>query len=139
MAFGVDFVVVAVDALPVAALLVLAYNLVYALVTDVLMPGVYDIHWVYLRGVFDNTTGFALNICLLTALSLPLTVEERRPVWLRRVAYAVLLLAACAVFISGCRAGMLCVALSSIIIIGICFVLSIKQGSTLYLVCLSYR
>ena len=100
-----------VDALPVAALLVLAYNLVYALVTDVLMPGVYDIHWVYLRGVFDNTTGFALNICLLTALSLPLTVEERRPVWLRRVAYAVLLLAACAVFISGCRAGMLCVAL----------------------------
>ena len=99
------------DVLPVAALLVLMYNMVYALVTDVLIPGVYDIDWVYLRGVFDNTTGFALNICLLAALSLPLTVEERRPVWLRRVAYAVLLLAACAVFISGCRAGMLCVAL----------------------------
>ena len=99
------------DVLPVAALLVLVYNLVYALVTDVIMPGVYDIHWVYLRGVFDNTTGFALNICLLAALSLPLTVEERMHVWLRRGAYAVLLLAACAVFISGCRAGMLCVAL----------------------------
>lgn len=97
--------------LPVAALLVLMYNMVYALVTNVLIPGVYDIHWVYLRGVFDNTTGFALNICLLAAMSLPLTMDERMHVWLRRVAYAVLLLAACAVFISGCRAGMLCVAL----------------------------
>ena len=99
--------------LQMVAMMVLTYHLVYALVADVIMR-----ESPVIKGVFDNSTGFALHTCVLVAMikthPQPLPVSEgsgyrqtltcfgKGSVWLLTVASAVM------VFLSGCRTGMVC-------------------------------
>ena len=102
--------------LQTAAMVVLTYHLIYALVTDIIMMGS-----LVIKGVFDNPTGFALHTCLLVAMlwqthPLPLPASEgsgfrlmlthygKGGIWVLTVASAMM------VFLSGCRTGMVCMA-----------------------------
>ena len=51
--------------LQMVAMLVLTYHLVYALVADIIMMDIPDMRFLYIKGVFDNPTGFALHTCVL--------------------------------------------------------------------------
>ena len=53
----------------IAAIAVLTYHLIYALITDIIMTGS-----AVIKGVFDNPTGFALHTCMLVAM-----IEANRP------------------------------------------------------------
>ena len=102
--------------LQIAAMLVLTYHLVYALVADVIMTGS-----AVIKGVFDNPTGFALHTCVLVAMikqthPQPLPVSEgscfrlmltrygKGGIWVLTISSAAM------VFLSGCRTGMICMA-----------------------------
>ncbi|MBO4660409.1 MAG: O-antigen ligase family protein, partial [Prevotella sp.] len=109
------------SSLQMVAMLVLTYHLVYALVADVIMRGSPVI-----KGVFDNPTGFALHTCVLVGVieanrpsSRPPSMGEafieitgRRTI--RQVSiilvWILTLLSAVMVFLSGCRTGMVCMA-----------------------------
>ena len=56
------------NGLQMVAMLVLTYHLVYALVADVIMRDIPDMGYLYIKGVFDNPTGFALHTCVLVAM-----------------------------------------------------------------------
>ena len=98
----------------IAAMTVLTYHLIYALVTDLIMT-----ESPVIKGVFDNSTGFALHTCVLMAMiwQCPSTggrvmmCGSRIIVWLLTVASAVL------VFLSGCRTGMVCMAVIILLMI----------------------
>ena len=103
----------------IAAIAVLTYHLIYALITDIIMTGS-----AVIKGVFDNPTGFALHTCMLVAMieanrpsSRPPSMGEafieitgRRTI--RQVSiilvWILTLLSAVMVFLSGCRTGMVC-------------------------------
>ena len=113
--------------LQMVAMLVLTYHLVYALVADIIMMDIPDMRFLYIKGVFDNPTGFALHTCMLVAMMKthpqPLPVSEgsgyrqtltcfgKGSVWLLTVASAVM------VFLSGCRTGMVCMAVIILLMI----------------------
>lgn len=112
--------------LKVAAMLVLTYHLVYALVADIIMRGIPDMRFLYIKGVFDNPTGFALHTCVLVAMigihpqplpSLPHRGKTERSGFHQTLTYIgkgsiwiLTLLSAAMVFLSGCRTGMICMA-----------------------------
>ena len=104
-----------------AVMLVLIYHLVYAFVADIIMMGS-----PLIKGVFDNPTGFALHTCVLVAM-----IEANRPSsrppsmgeafieitggrTIRQVSiilvWILTLLSAVMVVLSGCRTGMVCMA-----------------------------
>ena len=105
----------------IAAIAVLTYHLIYALITDIIMTGS-----AVIKGVFDNPTGFALHTCMLVAMieanrpsSRPPSMGEafieitgRRTI--RQVSiilvWILTLLSAVMVVLSGCRTGMVCMA-----------------------------
>ena len=86
-----------------AVMLALIYHLVYALVADIIMKGSPIV-----KGVFDNSTGFALHTCTLMAMMWQTSLTRGRvivcAVWMLTMASAVM------VFLSGCRTGMVCMA-----------------------------
>ena len=90
----------------IAAIAVLTYHLIYALITDIIMTGS-----AVIKGVFDNPTGFALHTCMLVAM-----IEANRPssrppsmgeafieITGRRTIRQVSI-----ILVSGCRTGMVC-------------------------------
>ena len=110
--------------LQVAAMLVLTYHLVYALVVDIIMRGIPDMRFLYIKGVFDNPTGFALHTCVLVAMIGTNRPSSRPPSMgeafieitggrtVKQVSiilvWILTLLSAVMVFLSGCRTGMVC-------------------------------
>ena len=112
--------------LQMVAMLVLTYHLVYALVADIIMMDIPDMRFLYIKGVFDNPTGFALHTCVLMGVikanrpsSRPPSMGEafieitgRRTI--RQVSiilvWILTLLSAVMVVLSGCRTGMVCMA-----------------------------
>ena len=112
--------------LKVAAMLVLTYHLVYVWVVDIIMRGIPDMRFLYIKGGFDNPTGFALHTCVLVAMigihpqplpSLPHRGKTERSGFHQTLTYIgkgsiwiLTLLSAAMVFLSGCRTGMICMA-----------------------------
>ena len=112
--------------LQMVAMLVLTYHLVYALVADIIMMDIPDMRFLYIKGVFDNPTGVALHTCVLMGVikanrpsSRPPSMGEafieitgRRTI--RQVSiilvWILTLLSAVMVVLSGCRTGMVCMA-----------------------------
>ena len=104
-----------------AVMLVLIYHLVYAFVADKITMGSPVI-----KGVFDNPTGFALHTCVLVAMIGTNRPSSRPPSMgeafieitggrtVKQVSiilvWILTLLSAVMVFISGCRTGMVCIA-----------------------------
>ena len=136
------------NTLAVAAAVVIAYNIVCVAVYDFILPAEVALH-LPVRGTFDNPTGYALSLCILIPLAMLYAAELGNKT--RVAVMAMCIIASITVVLSYNRCGMLflvvywttfflrrlrCAAwiryltLSGIIIIGICFVLSIKQGST---------
>ena len=108
-----------------AVMLVLIYHLVDALITDIIMKGSPVI-----KGVFDNPTGFALHTCLLVAMIKPLSVLRTSPPRGRRLAnwsflrlggglweWVMTMVSVVMVFLSGCRTGMVCIAVIILLMI----------------------
>jgi len=107
-----------------AAMLVLTYHLMYALVVDIIMRGIPDMRFLYIKGVFDNPTGFALHTCVLVAMIGTNRPSSRPPSMgeafieitggrtVKQVSiilvWILTLLSAVMVFLSGCRTGMVC-------------------------------
>lgn len=91
--------------LQTAAMVVLTYHLIYALVTDIIMMGSPVI-----KGVFDNSTGFALQTCVLMAMiwHCPSTGGRVMMCGSRIIVWVLTILSAAMVFLSGCRTGMIC-------------------------------
>ncbi len=108
----------------IAAIAVLTYHLIYALITDIIMTGS-----AVIKGVFDNPTGFALHTCMLVAMMRthpilrlqPLSVFQTSPprgrmpsgrshlsfggrLWERVLIFSSVVM----VVLSGCRTGMVC-------------------------------
>ena len=110
--------------LQAAAMLVLTYHLMYALVVDIIMRGIPDMRFLYIKGVLDNPTGFALHTCVLVAMigthpqplpSLPHREKTERSGFHQTLTYIgkgsiwiLTLLSAVMVLLSGCRTGMVC-------------------------------
>lgn len=92
-----------VSGLQTAAMVILAYHLIYAFVADIIMKGSPIV-----KGVFDNPTGFALHTCALVAMMWQTSLTRGRvimcAVWVLTISSAAM------VFLSGCRTGMICMA-----------------------------
>ena len=90
-----------------AVMLVLTYHLTYTLVADIIMKGSPVI-----KGVFDNSTGFALHTCLLVAIMWQTSSTGGRVIMCgsRIIVWVLTISSVTMVYLSECRTGMICMA-----------------------------
>lgn len=96
--------------LAMAALIANLANLVLVIIYDAIRIDVSHIQDIRFCGVYDNSTGLSLHLCLLSALTTPLLSVNTKHVkcLLSFIIYSTIILATVCITISQCRTGLLC-------------------------------